>query len=178
MYLFLPFGLCPHRPCILHVGGSAIQAHWHRQGQSFLHCRPENKTRTCSGDSHDHQKGLNHFNEAALQSKKQFTPFRSHAPKDSTSLDLIHYAQKSRTGYRRVTEALLVQKSWWISATVLNNMFREYDWLNLIQRKKGQKEKYIEITSFRQSLSLWSQETGVSFPWDQSLILSIRKQET
>lgn len=63
------------------------------------------------------------LNEAASREReKQFTPFRSHASKDSTSLDLIHYVQ---TDYRRGTEALLVKKSGWISATVLNNMFCE-----------------------------------------------------
>lgn len=35
--------------------------------------------------------------------------------------------------------------------------------------------KYSEITVLRQPLSLWSQDTGVSFPWDQSLIMSIKK---
>lgn len=60
---------------------------------------------------------------------------------------------------RGTTEELLVQKSWWISATVLNNMFYEYEWLNLIQTKKKKKargrKKHIEITSSQKKFSFF-----------------------
>lgn len=58
-------------------------------------------------------------------------------------------------------------------------MLYEYDWLNLIQtRKKKESEEEKEVhwdNQFSQSSSLWSPETEASLPWDQSLILSIRK---
>lgn len=84
-------------------------------------------------------------NEDALQKQTKFTAFVSHAPEDPKFLNLIHDVEKRRADYRSDTQALLVQHSWWISATVLSNR-NTADWTEFQQKRKKEK-KNAEITS-------------------------------
>lgn len=48
------------------------------------------KAKTCTYSSNSWPKGFSRFYEAPFRSQKQLLPFRSHACKESPSLDLIH----------------------------------------------------------------------------------------
>lgn len=120
----------------------AFQDHWHQFDFTVLFGVSnvaKKQTCTCCGD----------FSKRSLLFKRGSPPqyenkkYSIRIPcSEKTPHPFIYFIMFRKVEpIRRNTEELLVQKSRWISATVLNNMFYEYEWLNLIQTKKKNERK-------------------------------------